>query len=157
MLTDNAFEVHALPCKHFHIAADFWLAMRQEVGISGDDLPPDWKQRAIAYFTRRHAAGELMWFFAWKGVEPAGSGCGLILDGYPSAICTQRRWGYIAGIYVKPQYRRRGLARDLTLAAESWLRGRGCTNVRLRASPAGRPLYAPLGFEGTNEMEHRRA
>jgi len=34
--------------------------------------------------------------------------------------------GYLEGIYVKPNYRRRGLARSLVTACEVWLRRKGC-------------------------------
>lgn len=76
MLTDEAFELRAVACEDFDIAADFWQAMRQEVGISDDDLPPDWKPRFVEYFTRRHAAGELMWFFARRGQSRLGAPAG---------------------------------------------------------------------------------
>ena len=34
--------------------------------------------------------------------------------------------GYLEGIYVKPNHRRRGLARSLVTACEVWLRRKGC-------------------------------
>jgi len=34
--------------------------------------------------------------------------------------------GYLEGIYVKPNHRRRGLARNLVTACEVWLRRKGC-------------------------------
>lgn len=34
--------------------------------------------------------------------------------------------GYLEGIFVAPEYRRRGLARELLLACEDWARQQGC-------------------------------
>ena len=34
--------------------------------------------------------------------------------------------GYLEGIYVKPNHRRRGLAKSLVTACEVWLRRKGC-------------------------------
>ncbi len=61
--------------------------------------------------------------------------------------------GYINGVYVQPDRRRRGIARRLMLAAIGWLREKGCVAVRLRASEDGRALYTTLGFKPGVEME----
>jgi GNAT superfamily N-acetyltransferase len=58
----------------------------------------------------------------------------------------------LAGIYVVPGYRRRGIAREVTVRAIEWCKQRGCVRVRLQASEAGRPLYESLGFKTFREM-----
>ena len=40
--------------------------------------------------------------------------------------CTTQPVGYLEGIYILPEYRRKGLARALVKNAESWSRGKGC-------------------------------
>jgi predicted GNAT family acetyltransferase len=60
--------------------------------------------------------------------------------------------GNIVNVYVEPAYRRRGLARALTEACLDWCRQHTIHMVILHASDAGRPVYAALGFEPTNEM-----
>lgn len=119
------------------------------------DLPHDWRDRAVAYFERRHRAGELIWFFAMTDAEPVGSAAAFLADGYPSLICTARRVGYIAGIFVKPAWRRRGVARGLTETSVAWLKQLGCTSIRLHAAEKARPLYESMGFRATNEMALR--
>lgn len=37
--------------------------------------------------------------------------------------------GYIEGIYVKPEYRRKGVSRKLLTAGEQWLKAKGCKQV----------------------------
>ena len=37
-------------------------------------------------------------------------------------------------------------------ACVNYLKAIGCTRIVLHASPAGKPVYAALGFHDTNEM-----
>lgn len=41
--------------------------------------------------------------------------------------CDTDRVGYLEGWYVSPEFRRRGIARALVTAAESWAMSNGCT------------------------------
>lgn len=56
------------------------------------------------------------------------------------------------GLYVKPEYRRRGVARSLVNEAVEAARMAGAGAVQLHASDAGRPLYESIGFARTSEM-----
>jgi GNAT superfamily N-acetyltransferase len=146
------FDIRAAMPDEFAIASEFWVAMRRELDMPDADLAPDWKARSVAYFTRRHAAGELQWFLAHDESKVVASASGFLLDGYPSEICTRRRVGYVAGVYVLPAWRRRGLARAVTEAAVDWLWSVGCRAVRLHAADEARPIYEALGFVPSNEM-----
>ncbi len=133
-------------------AAQFWALMRRELAMSDTDLAPDWEARAVAYFDRRYRADELRWFFAYDDSRAVASASGFLLDGYPSEMCTRRRIGYIAGVYVMPGWRRLGLAREVTRAAVEWLWEIGCRLVRLHAAHEARAIYKRMGFEPSNEM-----
>jgi GNAT superfamily N-acetyltransferase len=148
----EAFDVRVASPDEFDVASDFWVAMRRELDMPDADLAPDWKVRSIAYFRRRHEAGELRWFLARDRGRVVASAAGFLLDGYPSEICVNRRVGYIAGVYVLPDCRRRGLARAVTVAAMDWLWSIGCRLVRLHAADEARPIYEALGFVPSNEM-----
>lgn len=56
--------------------------------------------------------------------------------------CITNRVGFLEGWYVKPEFRRRGVGRALSAAAESWAREKGCvemasdTNEEYPISPA---------------------
>lgn len=136
----------------FDVASDFWLAMRRELSMPDSDMPADWKTRAVDYFQRRHDAGELCWFFALDGQIIVGSACGFVKDGYPSEMLTNRKIGYIAGVYVKPDWRRNGIARAVTQAAVDWLWNIGCARIDLHAAVHARPIYEAMGFIASNEM-----
>lgn len=72
---------------------------------------------------------------------------------WPSAphIRNGRR-AYLFGLFVKPAYRRRGVARSLVNTAIGTARDRDAGAVLLHASDLGRPLYESLGFTSTSEM-----
>lgn len=133
--------------------ADFWLSMFQEVGIiSESDMVRDWRARFREYFERRIRAGDARFFVALDAGEIVGTAGAMIADGYPFVVHGIKR-GYVFGVRVDPQRRKRGIATRLTQEAVGFLRGIGCTRIRLHASRFGRPIYERLGFVPTNEME----
>ncbi len=151
-MAQTTITIRAAQPSEFDTASEFWVAMRRELEMADSDLAPDWKKRSVEYFRRRHEADELRWFFACDGDRVVASAAGFLLDGYPSEICINRRAGYIAGVYVMPQWRRRGLARAVTQAALEWLWSAGCRFVRLHAADNARAIYLSMGFEPSNEL-----
>jgi GNAT superfamily N-acetyltransferase len=63
----------------------------------------------------------------------------------------QPRKAFVLNVYVKPEFRRRGIARDIMKTLLEWCREQGFDSVSLHASIEGRPLYEELGFRPTNE------
>ena len=55
-------------------------------------------------------------------------------------------------MYTEPAVRRHGIAKRLMDEMIEWCRKEGFGSVSLHASEYGRPLYASLGFQATNEM-----
>jgi GNAT superfamily N-acetyltransferase len=84
-------------------------------------------------------------------LAPAGvvGGGGVLVLPWPGA---EPRHCWIQNIYVKPEFRRRGIARHIMGALLDWCREQGFASVSLHASDAGRPLYEQLGFRPSNEM-----
>jgi GNAT superfamily N-acetyltransferase len=58
----------------------------------------------------------------------------------------------ILNIYTEPEYRRRGIARQLMETIIAWCKAQGFSRVTLHASDQGKSLYKSLGFEENNEM-----
>lgn len=58
----------------------------------------------------------------------------------------------VLGMYVEPEWRRRGVAEALMRALLATLDARGIKRIVLHASNDGRRLYERLGFTPTNEM-----
>jgi ribosomal protein S18 acetylase RimI-like enzyme len=135
--------------------ADFWLAMFEEIGtLSAGDLPVQWRANFADYLQKRIALREAGFFVADHGNGIVGTAGGLIADGYPAEIHGRKR-GYIFGVCVLAEFRRRGLAEQLTARTVEFLHELGCSTVRLHASQFGRRVYERLGFVPTNEMELR--
>jgi aminoglycoside 6'-N-acetyltransferase I len=62
---------------------------------------------------------------------------------------TQSPVGYVEGIYVKAEYRDRGVGAALIQYAEQWAHDRGCIELALDAlldNPASHKFYAKVGF-----------
>jgi GNAT superfamily N-acetyltransferase len=58
----------------------------------------------------------------------------------------------VVNVFTEPDARRWGVARALMRALMDWATAQCCDRVLLHASDMGRPLYASLGFEDSNEM-----
>ena len=58
----------------------------------------------------------------------------------------------ILNVYTDPEFRRRGIARQLMQTIIAWCKREGFARVTLHASDDGRHLYESLGFEASNEM-----
>jgi aminoglycoside 6'-N-acetyltransferase I len=62
---------------------------------------------------------------------------------------------FLEGIYVVPQARRSGVARELVAAAESWALGMGCPELASDApieNTASHALHCALGFTETERV-----
>jgi|SRR5579884_2116941 len=127
-----------------------WYAMLEECGLLGSGVVRGWEERLTKHFTRQMEAGNMQWFVAEADNGIVGTAAA-ILAHEGSYISTDRS-ATLAGIYVLPPYRKRGIARESTKRAIEWCREQGCVSVRLRASAAGRPLYESLGFVAGDEM-----
>jgi GNAT superfamily N-acetyltransferase len=95
-------------------------------------------------------------YLAWLVDAPHGSvaaGAGLwLMDWPPHMVGQGARRGNILNVYTHPDFRRRGLARQLMKVALDWCGENGVDTIILHASPTGRTLYESMGFSPTNEM-----
>ena len=133
--------------------AQLRFEMAREMG-SHDfvDTSTDWRDRFVEYFSRKHRIDEARLFLAYDGDLPVGSAIVSILEEYRRYVLgVQSAW--VNAVYVKPEYRRMGIAKELMLLTIDWARQHGCRRMRLRSSDEGRPMYASLGFHPTSEME----
>ena len=96
----------------------------------------------------------LGWFALASGRRVA-AGVGLMLSPWVASPRdpNHARRPYLLNVYTYPEFRKRGLARVLTLEAIAWCRHHGFRTLWLHASEYGRPVYESLGFEPTNEMK----
>ena len=94
-------------------------------------------------------------FHAWLACDadhPVAGGAVLITSWPAHAYDLECRRATILNVYTDPDYRRRGIARQLMQTMIAWCKQEGFARVTLHASDDGRHLYQSLGFEPSNEM-----
>src|SRR5207245_712927 len=65
--------------------------------------------------------------------------------------------GYVEGLYVKPEYRKQGIASELVRRAEAWARGRGCTEYGSDTELSNidsQNFHVRYGFEKAETIVH---
>ena len=98
-------------------------------------------------------------YFGWMledaGVVIAGLGM-MVIDWppHPSHPADHRR-AYILNVFVEPEHRRRGLAKQLMALAEERAHELGVCYAILHSTRQGRQLYESLGWGPTSEMAIR--
>jgi len=125
--------------------ADMRDAAESVLDEMGRNFEP-WVRRMIA-------GGTYVGWVTSDDERAIGSAGLLILDWAPHFLdpkCDQR--GYILNVFVDPEYRRRGIARGLTLECMAEAKRRGIGVVALHSSKKGQPVYERLGFNSSNEM-----
>ena len=81
------------------------------------------------------------------------AGGAVVISPWPShAYDLDCRRVTILNVYTEPEYRRRGIARQIMETIIVWCRQEGFARVTLHASEQGRHLYESLGFVDSNEM-----
>jgi GNAT superfamily N-acetyltransferase len=105
------------------------------------------------WLRRTMLAGEYLAWFAITEDQAVAAGLGLwLMDWPPHMIGSGARRGNILNIFVRPENRRRGIARELMRTALDWCGANAIDHVMLHSSADGRHLYESLGFTPTNEM-----
>ena len=95
----------------------------------------------------------------WKMlIEIAPHGCfALEMDGRvvstTTLMCYQRRLAWVGMVLTKMEYRGRGFARRLLVAALDHAESLGIETMKLDATDQGRPLYERLGFKAEQPIE----
>lgn len=127
-----------------------WYAMLDECGLLGSGVVDDWEARLAHHLEKQITGKHARWFVAEEDGRIVGTALATLSSGRSNIL--KDITAMLAGIYVEPGWRKRGIARRLTEEAIAWCRERGCVRVRLNASRLGRPLYESLGFVPAIEM-----
>lgn len=135
------------------IAEHFYKLWRDN-DVSANLIESDWLKITLEFIDRARKELSYQAFVAELDGQILGSvGCQLFAGLYPHILSAEyRKYGYIWGVYVEPEYRGKGIAKQLTNKAVKYLKFKHCTKAILHASPSGKPVYSALGFLPTNEM-----
>ncbi len=129
-------------------------AMWQDIGAAEHQIKPRWQEEILQFMEIAAETGHFRGYAAVQNGQIVGSAGGQLFAGLSPALLTAdfRQIGYIWGVYVRPEWRGLGIAQALTQSLVDYLQSLGCSQVRLHASPAGRPVYEKLGFLPSTEM-----
>jgi GNAT superfamily N-acetyltransferase len=135
-------------------AADLEIILEHRIAMFRDMGFSDAVLASIERGSRQHLAVAVQnsgYYGLFAEIEDGNvvGGGGVLVVPWPG---TEPRRCWIQNVYVKPEFRRRGIARQIMLALLDWCRVQGFDSVSLHASSDGRPLYEGLGFLPTNEM-----
>lgn len=136
------------------IATHFYQMWRDN-DVPAEAIVPNWLAEIQQYLNEARRSLGYQAFIAEVNGRAVGSvGCQRFAGLYPNILkAVYRQDGYIWGVYVEPDSRHQGIARQLTNRAIAHLQSIGCTQAVLNASPAGRPVYSRMGFTNSNGMQ----
>ena len=140
-------DVDRIIAEHFY---QLWLDNK----VSVDLIRDDWLDVTLKFIKQARRESKFQAFVAQVETKIVGSvSCQLFAGLYPSPFKVEyRNYGYIWNVYVQSDYRRQGIATELTKTAIGYLKSLNCTKAVLHASPLGKPLYENIGFISSNEM-----
>ncbi|OLS16332.1 MAG: N-acetyltransferase [Promethearchaeota archaeon CR_4] len=132
--------------------------MFQSMGYNNPDDLNAHDHSATQYLLKTIPSGE---FHGWLATtfdgKNVGSG-GVVIDQHPpSPVNLTGKIGYIMSIITLPEYRGKGIARQIMEVIIDWLKGQKIQVVELHATEMGRQLYASMGFLDTNVMRMKIA
>ncbi len=135
------------------IAQQFYQ-MWLDNGLAVEVMKPDWDAITRDYLQQARRELGYQAFVAEVEGKIVGSAGGQRFAGpYPITFTASFRVdGYIWGVYVEADYRKRGIGKRLTQRVVDHLKHMGCTRVVLNASPSGKSVYEQLGFQPSNSM-----
>ncbi|MCY1701882.1 MULTISPECIES: GNAT family N-acetyltransferase [Deinococcus] len=99
-----------------------------------------------AFYRQAVPAGSYLGWLAEEAGEVLGGVGVMFYPAHPSCGSALTEHPHILNVAVRPQFRRRGVARALMQAVLAWAREAGYPTVTLNAAPMGQALYRELGF-----------
>ena len=124
-----------------------------EEGATRDvDLAPSLKD----YYTRHMADGTFVSWIAMDGDRIVGTSGMSFVEKPPYFGCPSGRIGLLSSMFTHPDYRRKGIAKELLSRVIEEARTYGCGTVQITASDMGVLLYSDFGFvKNKNFMQYR--
>ena len=122
----------------------------REQGMLDDAGFAEFERAAAGELRERLARDEIGAWLALDHGSVVGAACVVFWRRLPYPGTALQ--GELAGVYVDPQFRRRGLARELCREAIALARARGVRRLSVHSTPAARALYVELGFTPSGQL-----
>lgn len=126
--------------------------LREEGARENIDLAPALKD----YYMRHMADGTFVSWLALDGNKIIATSGMSFVEKPPYFGCPSGRIGLLSSMYTDPEYRRKGIARELLARVIKDAREYGCGTVQITASDMGVKLYSDFGFvHNENFMQYK--
>ena len=126
--------------------------LREEGATEDIDLAPALRD----YYERHMADGTFVSWLVMDGEKIVGTSGMSFVEKPPYFGCPSGKMGLLSSMFTDPNYRRRGIARELLSRVVEEARKYGCGTVQITASDMGVLLYTDFGFvKNGNFMQYK--
>ena len=126
--------------------------LREEGAKEDIDLRPALKD----YYLRHLADGTFISWLAFDGEEIVGTSGMSFAEKPPYFACPSGKIGLLSSMFTNPDYRRKGIAKELLSRVVKEAKDYGCGTVQITASDMGVKLYTDFGFvHNQNFMQYK--
>lgn len=126
--------------------------LREEGAKEDIDLRPALKN----YYFRHLADGTFVSWLAFDGEKIVGTSGMSFVEKPPYFACPSGKIGLLSSMFTNPDYRRKGIAKELLSHVVKDAKDYGCGTVQITASDMGVKLYINFGFvHNQNFMQYK--
>ena len=126
--------------------------LREEGATENIDLVP----ALLDYYRRHMADGTFVSWLAMDGDRIVGTSGMSFVEKPPYFGCPNGKMGLLSSMFTDPDYRRKGIAKELLSRVVDEARAYGCGTVQITASDMGVLLYTDFGFvKNGNFMQYK--
>ena len=122
--------------------------LREEGAKEEIDLVPALRN----YYNRHMADGTFVSWLAFDGDVIIGTSGMSFVEKPPYFGCTSGRIGLLSSMFTNPNYRRKGIAKELLSRVINDAKEYGCGTIQITASDMGVKLYTDFGFVHNNNF-----
>ena len=116
--------------------------LREEGATEDIDLVPALQD----YYNRHMSDGTFVSWLAMDGDRIVGTSGMSFVEKPPYFGCPSGKMGLLSSMFTDPEYRRKGIAKELLSRVVEEARAYGCGTVQITASDMGALLYTDFGF-----------
>ena len=144
-----AVEYKRLTPKELDVFIDMRIHQLREEGAKEEiDLVPALRE----YYTRHMADGTFVSWLAVEGETIIGTSGMSFVEKPPYFGCPSGKMGLLSSMFTSPNYRRKGIAKELLSRVINDARAYGCGTIQITASDIGVKLYTDFGFVHNNNL-----